>query len=223
MSRRIRLLLFIAIGVAVTIALVLLGLYFAARHEPAFYREALEIDPAVLEKASDDMLRRSTALASAVKKKGHWEALFTAEQINGWLAVDMVKNHADALPPTLHDPRVSIHEKQITIACRFEQGGVNSVLSLTVEPSMPEPNVIALRIVKARAGLLPVPLAQVLDRVSQAARGMECRLEWRRTGGDPVAMLSFPDADDDQPISIESLRLGDGEIYVSGTTQEKKP
>jgi hypothetical protein len=223
MSRRIRLFLFIAIGLAAVIGLVVLGLYLAARHEPAFYREALEIEPAVLEKASDDMLRRTAALASAVKKEGHWEALFTAEQINGWLAVDLVKNHPSALPPTLHDPRVTIDQKRITIACRFEQGGVNSVLSLTVEPSMPEPNVIALRIVKARAGLLPVPLAKVLDRVSQAARGMECRLQWRNTGGDPVAMLSFPDADDDRPVSIESLRLGDGEIYVAGTTQGQKP
>lgn len=223
MSRRLRLLLLIATGLVVTIAMVLAGLYFAAQYEPAFYQEAMAIDPDVLEKASDDMVRRSTALANAVRKKGHWEALFTAEQINGWLAVDMVNNHLIALPPAVQAPRVSIDKKRVTIACRFEQGGINSVLSVTVEPSMPEPNVIALRIIKARAGLLPVPLAQVLDRISEAARGMECRLDWRRTGGDPVALLSFPAADEDHPVSIESLRLGDGEIYVAGTTGEKKP
>lgn len=223
MSRKLRRLLLIVSGLAVLAILVLLGLYLAMRYEPAFYREAIEIEPPVLEKASDDMLRRTTALASAVKKTGRWEALFTAEQINGWLAVDLVKNHHDALPPTLRDPRVTIDEKQITFACRFEQGIIDSVLSLTVEPSVPEPNVIALRIVKARAGLLPIPLAQVLDRITEAARGMQCRLVWRNTGGDPVAMLSFPEADDDRPVCIEAIRLGEGEIYVAGTTQDEKP
>jgi hypothetical protein len=222
MSRKLRLLLFMLVGFATVVVCVLLGLYLAARHEPSFYREAMEIKPAVLEKASDRMVQQATALASAVKKQGRWEALFTAEQINGWLAVDMAKNYPNTLPPTLRDPRVAIDPKQVTIACRFQDGGVESVLSLTVEPSVPEPNVIALRIVSARAGLLPVPLGQVLDRLKDAAQGMQFRLEWRRAGGDPVAMLSFPPGGD-RPVRIETLRLGEGEFYVAGTTQAKKP
>ena len=97
MSRRFRLAFLIAGGLAVLVALVLLGLYLAARHEPAFYRQAMEIDNAVLEKASDRMLQQATALASAVKKEGRWEVLLTAQEINGWLAVDMVRNHPNAL------------------------------------------------------------------------------------------------------------------------------
>jgi uncharacterized protein YpmS len=222
-SRRLRLFLLIIVGLAVLVALVLLGLYLAARHEPAFYREAMEIDAAVLEKASDRMLQQTTALASAVKKEGRWEALFTAEQINGWLAVDMVKNYPNTLPPTLRDPRVAIDPKQVTVACRFEQDGANSVLSLTVQPYVPEPNVIALRIVKARAGLLPLPLRPVTDGLSQAVRDMQLRPEWRHAGGDPVLMLSFLPTDNARSVRIETLRLGDGEIYVAGTTQAQKP
>jgi hypothetical protein len=210
-------------GLAATSVLTLLGVYLAARHEPAFYHEALHIDRAVLEKGSDRMLQQTTALVSAVKKRGRWEALFTAEQINGWLAVDLVRNHPNALPPVLHDPRVAIDAKRITVACRFDHDGLSSVLSLTVEPYVPEPNVVALRIVRARAGLLPVPLGQVLDRLSEAARDMQIHLEWRRAGGDPVAMFSLPPAADDRPVRIETLRLGKGEVYVGGTTQAAKP
>jgi hypothetical protein len=217
MSRRKRLL--IAAGSAVLVALGLFGVYLAARHEPAFYHEAMHVDRAVLEKASDRMLQQTTALASAVKKRGRWEALFTAEQINGWLAVDLVRNHPNTLPPELHDPRVAIDPQRIAVACRFDRDGLTSVLSLTVEPYLPEPNVLALRILSARAGLLPVPLGQVLDRISQAARDMHVRLEWRRAGGDPVAMLSLPPAADDRPVRIETLRLGEGEVYVGGTTE----
>ena len=167
MSRRRRLSLLIAGGLAVLTVLVLLGLYWAVRYEPAFYREALEIDPPVLEKASDHMLQQTAALESAVRKKGRWEALFTAEQINGWLAVDRAKNHPDLMPPTWRDPRVAIDSKQVTIACRYQGAWLSSVLSLTVEPYVPEPNVLAVRIVRARAGLLPVPLGRVLDRLSR--------------------------------------------------------
>jgi hypothetical protein len=222
-SRRVRRILLIIGGLAAVAAIMLLGLYLAARHEPAFYSEAMELDPVVLTNGSERMLQEATALASDVKKEGHWEALFTAEQINGWLAVDMVKNHPRALPPALRDPRVAIDPKQVTIACRFQDHGFDSVLSLTVEPYVPEPNVVALRIVRARAGLLPLPLDQVLKRLSQAALDLRLGLRWGRAGGDPVAMLSLPPADADRPARIETLRLGEGEIYVAGSTQEKKP
>ena len=91
MSRKLRITIAILVVLAILATLLVLGLYWASRHEPAFYREALEIEPAVLEKGSDQMLQRTTALVSAVKKKGSWKALFTTEQINGWLAVDRVK------------------------------------------------------------------------------------------------------------------------------------
>jgi hypothetical protein len=83
--------------------------------------------------------------------------------------------------------------------------------------------VVALRIIRARVGLLPAPLGQVIDRISQAARAMPFRLEWRHAGGDPVAMFSLPPTEANRPVKIETLRLGDGEIYVDGTTQPRKP
>ena len=52
---------------------------------------------------------------------------------------------------------------------------------------------------------------------------MKFRIEWRRTGNDPVAMLSFPPTDDDRPMRIETLRLGEGEIYMAGSAPEEKP
>ena len=170
MSRRFRLSLLIVCRLRCWSSIVLLGLYLAARHEPAFYREAMEADRAVLEKGSDRMLRKTAALAKHPQKPGRWEIRITAEEINGWLAVDMPKNHPHALPPTLHDPRVVIDPNEITVACRFQQNGIDSVLSLTVQPyvdrspTVPNANVVAVRIVGARAGLLPLPLDRVLER-----------------------------------------------------------
>lgn len=221
MSPRLRLSLVIGGSSALLIVLVLLGLYLAAQHEPEFFREAMEIDSAVLEKASDRMLKQAAALQSAARKEGRWEALFTAEQINGWLAVDRAKNHPNILPPAWTDPRVSIDLKQVIVVCR-KQGSLSRVLSLTIEPSVPEPNVLALRIVGARAGFLPLPLGQVRERISQVARDLQLQLHWRWAGRDPVAMLSLPEPEDDLAVRIDTLRLGDGEIYVAGSTKRAK-
>jgi hypothetical protein len=200
-------------------------LYRATQHVPEFYRQAIAVDPAVQEKASDQMLRQATALASDVKKPGHWEAVFTAEQINGWLAVDLVRNHPDALPSSLRDPRVAIEPGEITLACRFQQGNASSVLTLAVEPYLAEPNVLALRFRGARAGLVPMPLSQVVDRVTDAARHTDLRLQWRQNGGDPVALISLPQPRDPsgKVVRVEVLEVRQGAVYVSGTTERQGP
>jgi len=92
-----------------------------------------------------------------------------------------------------------------------------------VQPYVPEPNIVALRIVRGRAGMLPVPLKTVLDGLSKAAADMQLRLKWVQAGNDPVAMLSLPEDDDaDRVVRIETLQLADGEIRVSGITERRK-
>ncbi len=84
-----------------------------------------------------------------------------------------------------------------------------------------EPNVIACRLRRARAGRLPLPLGQVLDTVTEAARRMDLPLRWAQTDGDPVALVTvFPDREDKQLTTLRTLELLDGEIYVAGTTDQ---
>jgi hypothetical protein len=208
---------------AVLIA-VLAGLLLALQYEPKFYRDALAVESEVQETASDQMLQRVAALVSDVRKSGKWQARFTADQINGWLAVDFVKNHPGALPPLFCNPRVSIESDRIVLACCYEGWIVPTVLSLTIEPYVPEENTLALRIVKARAGRVPMPLGKVLDGISDASQRSEWRIQWRQTGGDPVALLSMPppDNDGDLTVKIEAIHLGKGDILVTGSTARKK-
>ena len=62
MSRRRRWIAVIVGWAAAIVALGVLALYLAVRHEPAFYRRAMAIEPAVLDKASDQMLQQIAAL-----------------------------------------------------------------------------------------------------------------------------------------------------------------
>lgn len=205
----------------VAIGLIAIGLlYLASRKAPDFYKQALVADRKEAEKASDELLERATALASDLEKEGQWEASFSDAQINGWLAVDLERNHPEALPKSISDPRVAITTEALTLAAGFDRGEVKSVLSLTVGVYVPQPNVIALRIRKARAGLLPLPLDSVLQRVSEAASQLNLAVEWRQEEGDPVALVSFPAPrnNENKLVQVEELELGDGVVHLSGTT-----
>ena len=203
------------------LAVGIFALYQASQRVPEFYRQALEVDPVRQREASDRMLQEAAALASDLEKEGPWRVVISAEEINGWLAVDLVQNHPDTLPPQLSDPRVAIEPDHLTLACRFRRGRFSGVVSLTIDVYLAEPNVIALRICKARAGVLPVPLKKVLDTISRAVRGTEYKLQWRQADGDPVALISMPPPRDqrDKLIVIDSLKLGDGKVYLAGSTK----
>jgi hypothetical protein len=210
----------IVVGFLILAVLAVFFVYRAATYEPAFYQIALEIDPAVLQQGSDQMLQRMSALLSDVNTKQHWQALFTSDQINGWLAVDLARNHANSLPEGMSDPRVALEPDQITLACRFRQGGISSVLSLTLQPFLlkDKPDVIAIRIVKARAGKLPLPLDPIVKQITNAAKNAGIALQWRRDSDGPVAMIALPTPRDssDKELTIERLELKADEIYIEG-------
>ncbi len=220
MRKPLRIALWVGGGLVAGILLAILALYLAARHVPAAYRRVLEADPAAEAKASQEMVRRATDLVSTVKTSDRWQARFTADEINGWFAVDMKQNHPGLLPPEFSDPRVTIAPDELRVYCRFERGGVESVLSLSVDAYLAEPNVVALRIRRARAGALPLPLDEVLDQFSKQAARHQLRVQWKQTGGDPVALvpLDIREKDSGRRVRIEALELREGEVYASGTS-----
>ncbi|MCC6123373.1 MAG: hypothetical protein IT426_00270 [Pirellulales bacterium] len=224
MPRKFRLILILGGGIFGVLLLLLIGLYWASRYEPPFYRQAHAADPANREKRSEEMLRKVLALQNHFKREGEWEAVFTAEQINGWLAHDFRRNHPQALPPEFREPCVAIESRQMQLACRYEKGPTASVLCLAVEPYVPEPNVLALKIVRARAGLLPLPLGDVLDGISEAVRGTSCTIDWKQVEGNPVALIAFPtpDKQGELAVTIKTVKLRDGEIFISGSTKRNK-
>ena len=174
-------------------------LFILSQHVPELYRQALTADRT----QSKEMVRRAAALASDVKQEGRWQARFTAEQINAWLAYDLVEKHAGTLPEEFLNPRVAIKPDRMMLFCEVNQGGVSSVVTLTIEPYLLERrrDVLALRIRKARAGKLWFPIGRILEGAREAARESNVQLDWQQADGDQVALITIPplvvDADDD--------------------------
>ncbi len=221
MRRRFRIVAVIGSVLLAVGAVVILALMWAVQYRPQFYSDAMTVDPVRQRQASDEMLRQVSGVWNDAHSGDRWEVLFTAEQINGWLAVDLAENHPDALPENLSDPRVLIEENGITMACRLQKEGTESIVSLTIEPYLAEPDVLGLRICRARAGLLPWPLRTITDRVSEAAKQAELPVRWLQADGDPVVLISIPAMQDekgDRLGHIDTLQVRRNEIYLAGSS-----
>lgn len=214
--------LIIALSILLLLGGGVWGVYYAARQTPEFYSASLEQPSETARDASYEMRRQVTALASDTQRTGRWSETFTAAQINGWLSVDLVEKHGGALPPGVSDPRVSITADEARIGCQFDEPWPNMVYSIAIEPYIAAPNVLAVRFINARAGLLPMPLGRVIKDISDGAAERGLRLEWQQDDGDPVLLLPLDQLEDSERYVLESVELVDGAIRFSGHTMSKE-
>ncbi len=209
--------------VAVTVLTMILGIGAFAVHRathatPKFYEQALARDPASQKQSSEEFLQQATALVSDVEQNERWQIVFTAEQINGWLAVDVPENLPDVIPPEVRDPRVAIQPGEATIACRLKTDKIDAVVSFSCDVFVSAPNEIALRFRRASLGSLRVPISRVLAPVGQAAAKLDLQLVWRQQAGDPVAVITLndPKAESRRNVELEAIELGEGELLIAG-------
>jgi len=218
---------FAVLFVILCIALVVTAFiaYRASQHVPDFYAEALTVEPAKYEESGDELERDVLQLHNKLQRSGSWEATFTENEINGWLAVDLAEKFSDLLPAEIDDPRVAISKDAIQVACRYDTGRIQSVVSLSADIYLTEePNVVAVRVCNVRAGAIPLPLKQFLDQITDIARRANVTLRWQQVDGDPVALVMVPemiDAKSGQVVHIDGLELRDNEIAIFGSTQRK--
>lgn len=198
----------------------------AAQQEPAFYRQAMRVEPQQQAQAGDELEQELLELSNDVRTAGQWEAVFSEEQINGWLAADLPEKFPGMLPEGVESPRVAIHEDEVQIAARYQDKLMSSVVSIALDVCLTdESNTLAVTIKKIRAGVLPVPIRQFLDRISRTAKKGDIALRWSQEEGNPVALVTIPSSREDyahREIYVETIELREGEVYMSGRTDEAR-
>ena len=218
-----RLALAVAVALVIVLAVSLWGVYQASQQVPQFYEQALAAPPETQVAAGQALERQAASLNNQVRRPGRWEARFTQDQINGWLAVDLPKKFPGSLPRGVTDPRVAVSPDEIQLAVKWQQGNTSAVLSAAGDVYLTEdPNQIAVRVVAVRAGALPVPLARFLDEIAERAASSGLPLEWTEIEGDPVALIKLPlDREEfrGKQLLVEELRLEEGAIVVAGKTE----
>jgi len=209
---------------AVILVICLLCVYRASQQAPAFYKQALRRESATLRNEGQQFERQALALHNQLASQGEWEVRFTQDEINGWLATELPAKFPRALPPGISDPRIAIVGNELHLAVHYRRGRVDTVMSLAGEVSLTnQPNEIAVRIDQARAGLLPVPLGNLIEEVGARAARSNVHLRWTEVKGAPVALIRLPLGEDDDSkkrVVLDQLRLSDGQLVIAGRTSE---
>jgi uncharacterized protein YpmS len=219
MARKFRIAAIVLLASVGVVAAALGGVYWAMGRVRPFYAEALQLDPQTLEVGSRELESRATALYSEARQPGQWQAAFTAEQINGWLALQLVEVYGDALPKEISEPRVAIDDDRFTLGFRARRGGVDTVVSADSSVMLTENGEIAIRLLSVEAGALPLPVMQIADEVSRACQQLSLPVRWTQDAGEPVALVDVNhDAAQAKRIHLDSIELRDGALYMAGHT-----
>jgi hypothetical protein len=214
-----------ALFALVAILVVALALWRPWEHEEDWYVEATAPpEPAVRKEqveAGEEFEHKATELHNEAKHTGAWEASFTDDQVNGWLAYDLNEKFPDRLPKTISDPRVKFLADNAKIAFRVQAASTDSVIIVGVDVYLTDkPNQLAIRLRDAHAGLVPLPKKQVVDTVKKAAVKLNVPIEWQQLDSDPVLLLQVPDQIEqvDGRLTLETVEVRDGEVYFTGRT-----
>jgi hypothetical protein len=221
MARKLRIAALCTSVLTAFVFLVLGGAYYAARQVRPFYQQALGIKPEVLERGSRELESRATALYSDARQGGKWHALFTSEQINGWLAIQLAENQDSGAPSNIRDPRVAISPEVLTLGFRTVSGAVETVISVDASVFVTEEGAVAIRLMSVRAGALPLPVMQLADEIAATCGRLSLPVRWTQHDGQPVAIVelhSDPSTQERQ-FYIDAIEFGDGEMYVAGHTE----
>lgn len=223
--------LFLAAGVALlAIGFAVGGMVWASRQVPDFYEENLVVAPLGTEGA--DFEEQALALHNQLQHTGHWEARFTEEQINAWLASDLPEKFPTLLPPSITEPRIALEADAVRLAARYHRGNLETVISLTGDVYLTDqPNEVAVRISQARAGYLPLPLGQFLEEIRERAQRADVTLRWTEVAGDPVALIRVPserrvetcDQCEPERLVLQEVALKTGEFVVAGHIEQAEP
>ena len=211
------------IGVLLGILVVIpVGAWLSLTYQPSYYRAMVLQSRAQRAGQARKFVAQSLQLRNDICNEPNWEAVFSDQEVNAWLAEDLVTHFADQLPPEVNEPRVLFELDRITLAFQLRQRGVQSVITVVARPCVPEGNTVELTLEKIRAGILPVPADNVLDRIIEYARCHGLDVEWTRRDGYPVVLMRYAPNLDREDVRLEALQIRTGQIRLAGRSDRTK-
>jgi hypothetical protein len=185
------------------------------------YAEALELDPA--QAAADaQKLEERVAELNADANQGSWNATFTEDEVNGWLASVLREKLPKLLPPEVQDPRVQLKEGRVFIAYRYA-GKLTTVITLETEPRIEKDGLIGIRLVSAYAGFFPVANSLVVKEVNKLAETLQWPIEWREQPDKLELFIPMRDlfSTESQDRELANLGVHDGKLEIGGKAEQR--
>lgn len=188
-------------------------------YRPPFYNALVAIPQGVRQRESRRFLNESLRLRNDLANEAAWDVAFTDEEVNAWLAEDLVAQFADQLPPGVHDPRILFEPDRATIAFEMRSGAFPSVVWAVLQVSVPEPNVLGLVVERIRAGAVPIPAERALGPLIAHARKQGLQVDWDPRTNPAEVRIHYQADIGRRDIHLENIRLANGSIRLSGSSE----
>jgi hypothetical protein len=206
----------------VLVPCLVLPIWLSLTHQPRFYRAIVQLPHAQQEAKAKRFVAQSLQLRNDICNEPSWEAIFTDQEVNAWLAEDLVTHFADQLPCGVHDPRVVFEIDRATLAFRLDRGPLTSVIWVVAGIRVPEGNVVELTLEKIRAGALPFSADRLIDQITEQARGRGLDIQWKHDGDLPVAVIRYTPSAVRDDVVLEQLQICSGQIRLAGRSQRAR-
>jgi hypothetical protein len=217
-----RLIAYILTGIFLIFLLILYLLYLSAQRVPEFYKKSLGVDPEVQQVRNREMLHKVGDLNNAVQRVGEpWRAVFTAEDVNAYFAVELAKEGANFFPKEIIEPRLMFSDRQVDLACQVMRGTFSGTLHLSLGLTLPEPNRLVIRVKKAKLGKLPISKEIPVKFLENAFKEKSYRVQQGTEAGDPTITVLFDiEYDNKRSVLLDGITFQDGRVQISGTTEQ---
>lgn len=221
----------LAIGVGLMLlgAVIVLALLYRAATAPVPEYQALiertreRVVSGAVEESRKQLESQLTALYSETQQAEAWQAVLTADQINGWLATRLPEDFPEVAEQGVLDPQVLFAEGVATLAARVTLHGIDAVVTIDIEPFVAEDGALALEFAGAKLGSASLPLGQIITHLSEATGEEGLPGRWVQSGGNPVLLIDIePLASTVEHVrTLEGIEVRDGEVFIAGSTVER--
>lgn len=200
------------------------GLYWSSTQVPEFYQEALkeQLPPEVRQQEAKQFVQRSMKLVNDVHNhEPQWSQEFSELQINSWIAEELHQKFSKWVPKDLSDPRVNFKKNQVELGFHLTLKKWSGIISLKFRPWLLENNRLVLELENARAGLLPIPMEEAINKLIQEARKEGLYIEWGQTNNNDALIVHLDRGKTELP-ALTALTVEPGIFRIAGKTEVKK-
>ena len=207
------------------VVLALCFVYYTSQKSPEFYTAALREEGTKSKELGSQLETDVLDIYNSAVSPTEWQGELSEAGINGWLASELTEKFPELLPDNVRDPRVSLKENELAIACRCNYKDLHGILVGSFDLfCTDQPNQIAIRIRSIKIGIVPFPVTQFADQVTEYLQSSGYESSWTELEGDPVLLIDVPEdhlvIEEDYRVDIKSIDIEDKKILFTGETVE---
>jgi len=198
-------------------------LWWGSRQPPAFYRAAERTiaSPVVRRQATRHFEQQTQRLVDEIRQAEEWAEEFSEAEINAWLAEEFPREFADIVPPEVSDPRLHIEPDGLRLGFKLDLPDQwSGIVSLRVRASVAEPNHLEIRIDSIQAGLIPVPVTDILKEVVAEASRRGLQIDWQDDEEGGVAHVTLISKGEGDP-RLDAIEFSEGHLRVKGSSRPR--